>query len=148
MSSGWNCVTHMLRVQRGQKEISMELAAHGMALRTCWEFRLVETGSVWNEQPMAWCCASAERSKSSKRGQHGINSPWHGVTHPLRVQSGRNKVSMELKARGMGLRTSWEFKGWKWGQYQFRSRWNSITHQLRVQIGQNKVSIEWKAYEM
>ena len=69
MSSLMNGITHRLRVQIGQNKVSMELAAKWMALRTSWEFKLVQTTSVSNSQPMEWHytpSASAEYSGSSR----------------------------------------------------------------------------------
>ena len=69
MSSEMNGTTHKLGVQIGRNEISMELAAKWMALHTSWEFKLVQTTSVSNLQPMEWHytpLASAEHSGSSR----------------------------------------------------------------------------------
>jgi hypothetical protein len=189
MNSLWNVITHHLRVQIGRNVVSMEWTAHGMWLRTSWEFKLVGMMSVWNEQPMAcyyshakssnWLQqksvwneqpieydnAPSETSNWSKRGQYGMNSPWNVSTHKLRVQIGRNEVSMEWTVHGMWLRTIWEFKlvetrsVWKEqhmecdyaqatssnsskrGQYGMNSPSNVITHRLPVQIGRNEVSM-------
>ena len=45
---GQNGFTHPLRLQIGPNEISIELALDGMALRTNWDFKLVQTRSVLN----------------------------------------------------------------------------------------------------
>ena len=107
--STWNGITHILRVQFGRNKVSIKFAAHGMGLRTGWEFNLVKTRSVSNSQPMEWDYAPAESSIWSKRGQYRICSTWNGTTHWLRVQFGRNEVSIEFAAHGIALRTSSEF---------------------------------------
>jgi len=45
---GWNVITHPLRVQIWGNEVSIKLATNGMALRTSWEFKLVDTKSALN----------------------------------------------------------------------------------------------------
>ena len=49
--------------------------------------------------------ARTESENPSQRGQYQIRSPWNGITHFLRVQIGRNEVSIEFAAHGMALRT-------------------------------------------
>ena len=63
-------------------------------LRTGWEFKVVETRSVLNEQLMGWHYAQAENSNC-----------------------GCNEVSIELTADGMALHTHCEFKVVAQGQY-------------------------------
>ena len=48
INSRWNGITHFLRVRMGRREVSLKLAAHGMTLRTNWEFKFVEARSVSN----------------------------------------------------------------------------------------------------
>ena len=79
ISRRWNGITHRLRVQIGQSEVSIKLAADGMAL---------------------WHYARTESSNRSKRGQYQIS-----ITHTLRVQIGRSEISIKLAAGGMALRT-------------------------------------------
>ena len=140
--SGWNAITHKLRVQIGRNKVSMKSAADGMAFRTSWEFKLVE---------MRWI---------------SMSSGWNGITHFLRVQIGRNEVSIKSAADGMELCTNREFQtrsiwneqrtecdyshpensNWlKRSQYQNDSTLNGIKHILRVQIGHNEVSIKLAA---
>ena len=126
-----NGSTYPLRVQVGRNEVSMEWADHEMRLRTAWGCKLVAKASVWNEQKMEWQYIHTKSSNWSKRGpEYGMNSRWNVITyglrvetrsvwnespctlitHKLRVQISRNDVSTESTARGMWLRTSWEFK--------------------------------------
>ena len=166
ISSGWDGITHILRVQIGQSEVSITLAADGLALQTCWEFEVVKARSVSNQEQMEWYCAPAESSNWSKRGQYRISSRWNSITHILRVQIGQSTVSITLAVDEIALRTSWEFKlvkarsvsnqqrmewhygptessNWsKRGQSQISGGWNGIAHRLRVQIGQSEVSIK------
>ena len=108
ISSGWNGITHILRVQFGQSEVSIKSAADGMVLRTGWEFKLVKARSVSNQQHMEWYCAPSERSNWSKRGQYHISSTGNGITHTLRVHIRQSEVSIKLAADRMALRTSCE----------------------------------------
>ena len=50
MSGSWNGNTHGLGVQIGQSKVSIELPADGIALRTDWNSKVVETKSVLDEQ--------------------------------------------------------------------------------------------------
>ena len=54
-----------------------------------------ETRSVWNEQSMECDYIQAKSSNWSKQGQYGMRRRCNGSTYPLRVQVGRNEVSME-----------------------------------------------------
>ena len=105
ISSRWIGITNILRVRSGQSEVSITLAADGLALRTCWEFEVVKARSVSNQEQMEWYCAPAESSNWSKRGQYRISSGWNGITHNLRIQIGQSEVSTALAAHGMALRT-------------------------------------------
>ena len=116
ISSRRNGITHILRVNIGRNEVSIQLAAHGMSLRTGWEWTLVATRSASDYR-------AAERMAlhtrcNLKPDQYRINSPWNAITHVLRVQIGRDKVSVKLAADGIPWRTRksvaslkyWEFK--------------------------------------
>ena len=48
----------------------MELAMDGMALRSRWEFKLVETKSVSNQQLIEWQYAHAEIPKGLQPFQY------------------------------------------------------------------------------
>ena len=134
IGSRWNGITHFLRVQMGPNKvsiklsggewhyalpesligsngISIKLAANGMASRTSWEFKWVATRSVSGWQQMEGNYAQSESSNWSKRGQYQIGSRWNAITHGLRVQISKRKVSIKLEADGMPLHTNWE---WKW----------------------------------
>ena len=41
----WDVITHVLTVQIGRNEISIQLASHGMALHTSWEFKLTSASN-------------------------------------------------------------------------------------------------------
>jgi hypothetical protein len=67
-----------------------------MALRVVWEFKLVETRSIWNERPMEHDYAPTKSLKWSKPGQYGTNGPFNVITHAvLSLQIAPNEVSIE-----------------------------------------------------
>lgn len=118
------------------------MRADGMALPTFWGFQVVEMRSVLS------------------------GSRWNVITHPLRVTSGGNEISIELGAYGMEFPTNWEFKvdktrsvsveqqmernyppteslkRSKWHQHRMTCSWNVITHRLRVPIGRNGINVD------
>ena len=93
-----------------------------------------------------------------------MNDWWNGITDPLRVQIGRNEVSIKLAVDWMALRTNWEVnliktssllnqqlmyclyapvvssKGSKRDQYRMSNSEIACTHYLRVYNGQSSVS--------
>jgi hypothetical protein len=110
ISSRWNASTHHLRVQHGWNEVSIKLAAHGIWLCTSWEFKVVETRSVWDEQPLECDYAHSENSKWLKKVSmewtaHGM---WLLTCREFKVVDMRS-VSNQ-RADGMALHTNWEFK--------------------------------------
>ena len=63
----------------------MELAMDGMALRSRWEFKLVETKSVSNQQLIEWQYAHAATLRS-QRGCNPFSIEW--AAHGLLVRTG------------------------------------------------------------
>ena len=81
MNSPWNVIIHtVVSLQIGRNEVSIEFVADGMELRTSWAFKLMETGSAWNEQHMECDYLRSENSYWSKRGQYQASSVWNAIT--------------------------------------------------------------------
>lgn len=80
---GWECTSCH---DKGSKGNQWWNSGSWMALRTSWEFALVETS------------------------HYRMKSPWNVITHGLRVRIGRSGVSIKLARDGMALRTFWELK--------------------------------------
>ena len=80
-----NGITHGLSVQIGRSEVGIKLAADGMPLRTAWQYILIKTRSVSNEQQMQGHYARAGNSNESKRSQYQISSRSNDIAHGLRV---------------------------------------------------------------
>jgi hypothetical protein len=99
MNSGPNDITHRLRLQLCQTEVSIELALDGIARRTFSDFKLVPTRSALNEKLMEWHYALPGVSNRLKRSQY--KHQWDVITHVLTVQIGRNEFSIQLTSNGM-----------------------------------------------
>ena len=109
ISRGWDGNTHFLRVTIGRNEVGINLVADGMALRTTWEFKLVEMRLVWvmNEHLMNWHYVHAGIPKGLQLGQCWLSTSWTSCTHPLPVKS---EISIERVTYGLPVCTIWEFK--------------------------------------